>query len=60
MPFLCVATLSYPPPLFWPGLSTLWRWEGAKRKKKKKERRRREEEKKKSGPFVASDVLLIL
>ena len=36
---------------FWPRLGTLRRWEGAKKK---------EEEKEKSGPFVASDVLLIL
>lgn len=47
MPFLCAATLSYPPPLFWPGLSTLWRWEGAKRRKKKKKEKRRRREKKK-------------
>lgn len=46
---------SPPTPAFWPGLGTLWRWEGAKREKKKEA-----EEKEKSGPFVASDVLLIL
>lgn len=46
MPFLCAATLSYPPPLFWPGLSTLWRWEGAKRRKKKKRKEKETGEKK--------------
>lgn len=33
---LCRHTLLPPTPLFWPGLGTLWRWEGAKREKKKK------------------------
>lgn len=44
-----------PAPPFWPGLETLWRWEGGK-----KEEGGGKKKKKKSGPFVASDVLLIL